>query len=733
MVKRIAVQDFGLQFRGNDVKNVIDTNEGNLLEVKQTPSHSLKFTYVVNGTEKKTLKIQLDFMTQVSLGQSKSILLIEYNRKGTNQVRVESQGTSGLENIYTWLMESSAKFKIGKISFSHISDADLPPLHGGRKSTIKHSASLTQAVSPNRALSGSKRGVEDRDERGAEFEKLKTKKAKASDNVRVDWTKPSLPSSKALRQYGARPRKAASSANSMRYPTLRIESVTRPSPLRTQQISPTQKASSVASPKPSSLNAPFKSPVQVLTPSKPHQTKVGTLNFTKTPPSISASSESRSSTSKLPREDSGASTPQRESKLATVGERRHSITSSSVFFSIRKSSQKGKIASSSPLKQSPVFGSSSSEPTRSFEQGSSIGGLKNRENQCYANAVLQVLIRLDAFISKALDVAESRLASSAQESNENKSINNSDEEPMLMEIDDSGDHPKEKVPPDALICMKKLRALRNYVRGGEEAIKRRESEPDRSITQFDVRDIRIAVSKLDSDNASRFASCEQQDAHEFVSYLLNMVELVAPAVVHSSFESKFEERVSCNHCDYESKTVASYLNVPLDLSVGADRVTSRGKAISTLTIDSEAPPMKVEELLENYLGDVHVNDFKCSACEKTGATKHTNVLRTAPILALQLHRFVWGEETKNNLKVNPQLRIVFAGDTYRLRGMVLHKGQRSDSGHYTAATYDLNAGKWTCYDDLNVKRDLSHRDFAMTKAVLQNVYLMFYEREDVAS
>ena len=60
---------------------------------------------------------------------------------------------------------------------------------------------------------------------------------------------------------------------------------------------------------------------------------------------------------------------------------------------------------------------------------------------------------------------------------------------------------------------------------------------------------------------------------------------------------------------------------------------------------------------------------------------------------------------------------------YRLMGIVKHKGQSSDHGHYFSYVYSKKTGHWYLYDDEDVKQITE--EYALTQTRDQS-YIFFY-------
>lgn len=167
---------------------------------------------------------------------------------------------------------------------------------------------------------------------------------------------------------------------------------------------------------------------------------------------------------------------------------------------------------------------------------------------------------------------------------------------------------------------------------------------------------------------------------------------------------------------------------------------------------------------------------------ETKAVKKTVFLALPPVLTIQLNRFVYSNElrgcTKNNSTVqlegtldmtkymqeseleNVDPALMKAYSKYKLRGVILHQGERATCGHYFSYikadkneensgsgmqldsswdTFNEREREWMCFNDTNVsslsKYDIDHlmREGCVNEYNKPSSYILFYERELVPS
>ncbi|XP_034541611.1 ubiquitin carboxyl-terminal hydrolase 3 [Notolabrus celidotus] len=262
-----------------------------------------------------------------------------------------------------------------------------------------------------------------------------------------------------------------------------------------------------------------------------------------------------------------------------------------------------------------------------------------------------------------------------------------------------------------------------------------------------------------------FRGYQQQDAHEFMRYLLDHLhrELqcsrngashpVPPqdgirlstadgkccingtaSVVTSIFGGILQNEVNCLICGTESRKFDPFLDLSLDIPSQFRQKRSKDQEpgpICTLR-DCLRSFTDLEELDETEL-------YYCHKCKKRQkSTKKFWVQKLPKVLCLHLKRFHWTAFLRN--KVDTYVEFPLKGldmrgyllepenslpesCLYDLAAVVVHHGSGVGSGHYTA--YGSHEGRWYHFNDSTVT--LTNED-AVRKA---KAYILFYvERTD---
>ncbi|EQC42080.1 hypothetical protein SDRG_00921 [Saprolegnia diclina VS20] len=109
----------------------------------------------------------------------------------------------------------------------------------------------------------------------------------------------------------------------------------------------------------------------------------------------------------------------------------------------------------------------------------------------------------------------------------------------------------------------------------------------------------------------------------------------------------------------------------------------------------------------------------CASCLIFGTTKqHWTILLAPPVLILTLSATNYNVQDASRVVVNEILAL--GATTYRLVGLVGHRGTSVLGGHYVA--YVRRSSVWLCMNDALVSVVSARKVFA------QRAYVLFYER-----
>merc|ERR1712113_600645 len=150
-------------------------------------------------------------------------------------------------------------------------------------------------------------------------------------------------------------------------------------------------------------------------------------------------------------------------------------------------------------------------------------------------------------------------------------------------------------------------------------------------------------------------------------------------IVGQTFGGLFCSVLACSRCGYASSTIASFMEINLDI------------------VNKKEASISIEEALSEYMRSEAMPDYKCSHCLKKGGCDKLTTIHTLPqTLCLHLKRFE-NEEKFDKIDefvqfpvdelldlsafVNGEQKRQKVNDKkYRLRSIICHSGDLS-SGH----------------------------------------------------
>ena len=235
-----------------------------------------------------------------------------------------------------------------------------------------------------------------------------------------------------------------------------------------------------------------------------------------------------------------------------------------------------------------------------------------------------------------------------------------------------------------------------------------------------------------------FNGFEQNDAHEFLSYLLDIL-IEKTKKVSKALKLKFDDECHTNWYEFlvknnsqiardyygQSKTIITCCNCE-NKSTVYDQFSS-----INLVVPLSKEPVKLVELIKQYLTkEKHTDDnnlYKCDKCNLKSYYTKKNVLWKLPcVFIIVLKRYTHNGINKINTIVNIPTKNLSIEDMflkkkviYKLTGVVNHYGLQI-GGHYNS-NINLN-DQWVNIDDTIVtkikKEDLD----------CKNSYILFYTK-----
>ncbi|KAF2685581.1 ubiquitin carboxyl-terminal hydrolase-like protein 22 [Lentithecium fluviatile CBS 122367] len=252
------------------------------------------------------------------------------------------------------------------------------------------------------------------------------------------------------------------------------------------------------------------------------------------------------------------------------------------------------------------------------------------------------------------------------------------------------------------------------------------------------------------------AGYQQQDAHEYMQFMLNTLHLQnggstdsehCKCVVHQTFYGKLSSTVTCDSCRNTTTALDPYMDLSLDVRNLPKKRKLEGGGKDEAQLD-------LRDCLERFTGREKLGaaEYTCQNCDSgQNATKQLSIKRLPPVLPIHLKRF---EHTKNNSsKIETKISFPMKLDIYpyttayrstqpkasktgtappnsnhnvntpanalfyELCGVIVHKG-KIDSGHYVS--YSREGNDWFAFDDSKVVL------VSEAEVLAAEAYLLFY-------
>jgi ubiquitin C-terminal hydrolase len=239
---------------------------------------------------------------------------------------------------------------------------------------------------------------------------------------------------------------------------------------------------------------------------------------------------------------------------------------------------------------------------------------------------------------------------------------------------------------------------------------------------------------IESSNA-QFVGNDQEDAHEFFSTFINLLEdeyrettKEEQGPVFGHFSLSIQHTLACQECGQGRSFEEPFLDLSLE-HVASD----------------EAVPVSV--LLEHFMQTERDLEWKCPlGCTGGRATLAHCMARSPRILLLQVKRFATSEDGRSFFKIKNPVQVpeyldvtpvmqqqqegaAAQGYLYQLRAVVVHRGETIRGGHYIC--FARKDEQWLRYNDAVVDKCTSREAFEGYEAQ-RDAYMLFYSRMDAA-
>ncbi|XP_062099176.1 ubiquitin carboxyl-terminal hydrolase 16 isoform X2 [Humulus lupulus] len=229
---------------------------------------------------------------------------------------------------------------------------------------------------------------------------------------------------------------------------------------------------------------------------------------------------------------------------------------------------------------------------------------------------------------------------------------------------------------------------------------------------------------------SQLGSGREEDAHEFLRYVIDTMQSVCLAEPEISASGPLEEKTTL-----VGLTFGGYLRSKIKC-MKCQGKSERQEGMMDLTVEIEGDIGTLEEALRKFTSTETLdgeNKYQCSRCKSyEKAKKKLTILEAPNVLTIALKRFQSGKFGKLNKPIRFQeilnLAPFMSGTSdklaiYRLYGVVVHLDvmNASFAGHYVC--YVKNAqNKWFKVDDSLVTA------VELEKVLSKGAYMLFYAR-----
>lgn len=215
----------------------------------------------------------------------------------------------------------------------------------------------------------------------------------------------------------------------------------------------------------------------------------------------------------------------------------------------------------------------------------------------------------------------------------------------------------------------------------------------------------VRPSRLASLSRRKFPPHKMNDAHEFIHYLIDCLEaeLKRSELISSLLVGSLRSEVKCLQCGLAHCRTEQFVELALPLAKSVKAALKAFVSCETLSAT-----------------------YECEKCEsQTDASKSLQIDLCPAYLLLALKRFRQSPEPQkdnHSVKIRKHLLLPSVGGTqeYKLYGVVEHRGEGLEEGHYVA--YCRRGHLWYLFDDCLCEE-------VLLKCVLSSQpYLLLFKR-----
>ena len=253
-------------------------------------------------------------------------------------------------------------------------------------------------------------------------------------------------------------------------------------------------------------------------------------------------------------------------------------------------------------------------------------------------------------------------------------------------------------------------------------------------------DLKIAVGQY----KLQFESYEQQDSHEFLTFLLDWMHNDLKKTAKPPLDMTVAEKAWDKAMDSQKSIISDLFFGQLRSTITCNSCKQSSTTYETFNSLTTSLPQSsrctLNDCIQKFVSSQKVIGWKCPKCQTPrDATKKFDFVKLAPIIVIHLNRFAetsgWLE--KSNAAVDFPLAgfnlkpyLVMDSNatisnirsySYSLYAMSNHYGTM-DGGHYTAFCKNAAQNKWYKYDDQTVTEVSANQ----VRSQNTSAYLLFY-------
>ena len=254
-----------------------------------------------------------------------------------------------------------------------------------------------------------------------------------------------------------------------------------------------------------------------------------------------------------------------------------------------------------------------------------------------------------------------------------------------------------------------------------------------------------AVRKAIGAVCHKFASNEQQDAHEFLVQMIMMLHKEIKELKTRNPRIDTVPSQPAKRCEADSSVIRDHLSTSIQkkitcVSCGNTKLVEERIWDTAICLTENSGPNTMESALEHYRANEAVA-AACAHCENQQAVIRQTTTKSPHTVIVHVKRFATRAGTNGYIKLDnnvsaPQwLSVVQAtgdlapssmNDRYELRAMIVHLGCGPEVGHYICYRKMTNGG-WALCDDETVTplKELP------VESISRNMYLAIYTRNTV--